>query len=61
MLERQAKSDPVVALKLFEHGYGRPPQALDVAISDAEILKPGILSIVIAGGAASVTLDDDDD
>ena len=30
MLHAKAKEDPDVALKLFEHGYGRPPQALDV-------------------------------
>ena len=31
MLEEAAKTDPAVALKLFEHGFGRPPQSLTLS------------------------------
>lgn len=33
-IKRAAKEDPLFALKLAEHGWGRPPQSLTVDVDD---------------------------
>ena len=42
----KAQQDPDFALKVAEHGYGRPPQALDVSTP-----KPFMTYLVAAPGA----------
>lgn len=37
MLEKAAQTDPMVALKLFEHGYGRAPQSLSIGKQEIEV------------------------
>ena len=31
-IKEQAKADPFFALKVAEHGFGRPPQSLDLTV-----------------------------
>ena len=33
-IKAEAKTNPHFALKLAEHGFGRPPQSLDVKVND---------------------------
>jgi hypothetical protein len=32
-IEQEAKENPEFALKVAEHGFGRPPQSLDVSVT----------------------------
>lgn len=36
LIAAKAESDPDYALRLCEHAYGRPPQALDVTLGNGE-------------------------
>lgn len=36
-IEAAALRNPEFALRLAEHGYGRPPQALDVRLGNADV------------------------
>ena len=45
-----AKTDPLFALKLAEHGWGRPPQSLAVDVTDKRQL--GVYRAEFADGAA---------
>ena len=49
LIEAEARTNPEFALRVAEHGYGRPPQALDVRTNDG---KP-IVHQVTFGGLAS--------
>ena len=35
-VRKRAKEDPEFALRIAEHGWGRPPQALDVKVGNSE-------------------------
>lgn len=50
----RAKVDPEYALKLAEAGFGRPPQALDVAFSG-----PSRIEVAFGAAAHAVGLDDE--
>lgn len=54
-LMEAARTDPMVALKLAEHGFGRPPQALDVKVEGPQRI------VVIDGGEIEGVGQDDDE
>ena len=38
-IQEAARANPEFALRVAEHGFGRPPQALDVTISDKAVIR----------------------
>ena len=50
LIAAKAEADPEFALKVAEHGYGRPPQALDVHVGNDN--GPLEFRILDATGAA---------
>lgn len=51
ILER-AKRDPEFALRVADHGFGRPPQALGVTVS-GDAKKPLVYQAVFADGGVA--------
>ncbi len=50
-MKKRAQEDMDYALKLAEHGFGRPPQALDLKVA-GDNLAPLALQVTMIEGAA---------
>ena len=48
----RAKNDPEFWLRIFEHGFGRPPQAIDVRGSLTDPSEQHIYRAVLSDGVA---------
>lgn len=59
VVQRKLKEgDPSSFQWLLEHGYGRPPQALDLNVTGDGILAPGPLQVILGSIAPSVGTDE---
>lgn len=55
LMHRTAKENPEFALKVCEHAYGRPPQALDITTPDHPI---GGVTVLAPVAASEVSLEE---